>query len=151
MKLSQVAALLALMATFDYRKTDQTDDEAWFHVVGDLDFEDAKTAVFEHYKTSDERMKPVDVRRRVAAIRDERGRRQGAPVGAGGTMEIPDADPDDVAAYVAAVREGRTRAHDRLTARPVAALLASRPFQDVPPVCAAEVRREVRALEGRSR
>lgn len=151
MQKSQIAALLGLMGTFDYRRTDTTDDAAWLRVIGDLDFADCEEAIYEHYKTSDERMKPVDVRHRVAAIRDQRGRRQGAPVGAGGTMEIPDADPDDVRAYLAAVREGRIRVHDRLTPRPVAALLASRPFQTVPPVCAAEVRREVRALEGGAR
>ncbi|HEV2344421.1 MAG TPA: hypothetical protein VGS97_10045 [Actinocrinis sp.] len=148
---SQVAALLGLMATFDYRKTDQTDDEAWLNVVGDLDFDDAKAAVFEHYKTSDERMKPVDVRRGVSALREQRARCNGAPVGAGGTVEIPDADPDDWRGYIAALRAGRLRSGDRLEPRPIGALLAGRPFQSVAPVTQIELARERRALPGGER
>lgn len=146
MNLPQVAALLGLMATFDYRKTDQTDDQAWLQVVGDLDFDDAKGAVFEHYKTSSERMKPVDVRHGVKRIRDARARLNGAAPETGLPAEIPDADPDDVTAYLAAVREQRMRCGGQLAPRPVGALIAGRPFQTVPAVSAADIRREMRAL-----
>jgi hypothetical protein len=151
MQKQHVAALLGLMATFDYRKTDETDDDAWLMVIGDLNFDDAKAAVIEHYEASDERMKPVDVRRGVAALREQRARHQGAAVGAGGTAEIPDADPDDVPAYLAAVREQRVRCGDQLTSRPVGALLAGRSFRTVPPVTQIELARERRALPGGDR
>jgi hypothetical protein len=145
-ELKHVAALLGLMATFDYRETDETDDRAWLAVLGDLEFKDCEVAVFEHYKDSGDRMKPVDVRRGVKRIREARARRNGAAPETGLPADIPDADPDDVAAYLAAVREQRVRCGGQLTPRPVGALLAGRPFQVVPTVSAAEVRREIRAL-----
>lgn len=151
MQIQHVAALLGIMAAYDYRRTDRTDDEAWFEVIGDLEFEDCKTAVIEHYKTSGDRMKPVDVRTKVKALRDERARVNGAPVGAGGSAEIPDADPDDWRAYRAAIREQRIRIGSVLMPRPVAALIAGHPFQDVPQIGPADVRREIRAIEGGAR
>lgn len=141
---SQVVALLAYITAYDRRTTSEIDDEMWNRNAGDLDFEDAKDAVDEYFRNSKEWLMPVDVRRGVAAIRERRARRNGAPVGAGGTAEIPDADPDDTAAYLAAVREQRVRCGDQLTPRTIAALLASRPFRTVPALPAG-------ALEGSGR
>ena len=148
MQKAQIAALLGLMGTFDYRKTDETDDAAWLRVLGDLDFADCEEAVYAHYATTKDRMMPVDVRNGVKAIREQRARVNGAPVGAGGTVEIPDANPDDWQAYMAALREGRMRCGDRLEPRPIGALLAGRPFQGVAPVTQIELARERRALPG---
>lgn len=148
---SQVVALLAFITAYDRRTTSEIDDEAWYLAVGDLDFEDAKTAVAEHFRRSKDWLMPVHVRDGVATIRTRRADCNGAPAGAGYSKELPDAEPDDVAAYVAAVREQRFRFGDELKPRPVAALISGRPFQSVPAVSAAEVRREIRAIEGGAR
>lgn len=77
------ARVLAACATFDNRKVRGPEGEqlaeAWFSVIGDLDFLDAIEAVRRHYRDSAEWMMPVHVRRGVAAIKAERRQKQPAP------------------------------------------------------------------------
>ena len=71
-----VARLLAACAMYDYRAVEAEDAEAWFPLIGDLDFEDAMESVRRHYQSLTDRMMPAHVRQGVKAIREERRRRE---------------------------------------------------------------------------
>ncbi len=66
---------------------------------------------------------PADIKRRVAAVRADAARDLQGP---GQPAEVPDADPDDIPAYLAALRAQRIRGAEggALKQRPVLALLA---------------------------
>lgn len=121
---AETARLLALITAFDRRTTGEADVEAWHLVVGDLNATDCAQAVRDHFARSREWLMPADVRQGVARIRRDRLAAAGDPP--------PDADPDDEAAYRAALREGRTRIADPAALKPrdVSALNVGRP---VPP------------------
>lgn len=104
----EVVDLLSLAAARDRRTVGKADVMAWHQDIGDLPFADAREAIGIHFRESTDWLMPAHVRRIVARLRDERG---GVP-GPGLSPAIPDADPDDVPAYLAAVREQRTRAAD---------------------------------------
>jgi len=72
MELSHVAKLLGLAASFDQRTTGEADDQAWLAVLGDLDFDDARAALLDHYRDSTERIMPAHIRRGVQDIRQAR-------------------------------------------------------------------------------
>jgi len=127
-KRSEVSELLTLAAAFDRRTIGEADVEAWFLLLANVAFEDARRAVLRHYADETRWIMPADVRRGVRTIRAERADRNGGAIGAGMAYEIPDADPDDVPAYLAAVRQQRYRAGngEPLQRRPdLAALIAS--------------------------
>ena len=52
MRPDQIATLLAYISSIDGRHTSTLMAEAWSDLVGDLDFEDAKAAVRDHYRVS---------------------------------------------------------------------------------------------------
>lgn len=89
---------------------------AWAEAIGDVNREDALEVVTEHYRTETRRLMPKDIIDGVRRIRRARVERD--------PEAIPDADPDDVAAYLAALREGRFRAAEGEKLRPVAQLIA---------------------------
>jgi len=99
------AKLLALAAAFDRRTVGEADAMAWASTLDDLRLEDCIDAVKNHYRESTEWIMPSHVRAGVRAIHRERIAyvRQHDP------HAVPDADPDDVPAYLAAIREGRYR------------------------------------------
>lgn len=88
--------LLTVAAAFDQRTVGEGDAMAWYAVVGDLDFNDAKQAVVGHYTDTTDRIMPAHVRSRVKAVRRDRLAR-----------EIPPAPPaeltDDPGRYKAAI------------------------------------------------
>lgn len=112
---AETAEALAMAAAFDRRTVGRADVAAWHAVLGDLAATDVRDAIAGHYRDSRDWLMPADIRDRVKATR--RTRLAAVP------DEIPDADPDDPAAYIAALREGRTRIASG-EPRPVAALLA---------------------------
>lgn len=117
MNRAETALALTLAAAFDRRTLGDTDVEAWHLVLGDLDFDDVKTAIAEHYATRRDWLMPADIRDRVKAMRTARLTAVPDP--------IPDADPDDTVAYLEALRAGRTRiASNTDQQRPVAELVA---------------------------
>lgn len=69
-----VARLLAACAMYDFRAIEDEDAEAWFPLIGDLDYGDAMESVRRHYQNSTDRMMPAHVRQGVKAIREERRR-----------------------------------------------------------------------------
>jgi hypothetical protein len=71
--------LLTVAAAFDQRTVGEGDAMAWYAVVGDLDFTEAKQAVIAHYSDSTERVMPAHVRIRVKAARRDRLARELVP------------------------------------------------------------------------
>jgi hypothetical protein len=69
---SEIALLLGACAARDQRTIGETDVLAWHEDIGDLDFEDARAAVSQHYRESTERIMPAHIRRLVRIIRDRR-------------------------------------------------------------------------------
>jgi hypothetical protein len=126
---SQTAELLAFAAAFDRRTLGKADVLAWHTVLHDIDADAAKAAVTQHYADETRWIMPADIRQ---AVRRQRADAADSIQGPGLPAEIPDADPDDVPAYLAAVKEQRHRAADGqpLRRRPIAELVAaaSRPI-----------------------
>jgi len=114
---AQTAALLAVCAAYDARTVGDADVAAWTAVLDGVDPADARDAVIAWYRDHRERIMPADV---VAHARRARAARLAAH-----PEPVPDADPGDPAAYIAALRAGRARAADPTTRpRPVRQLLA---------------------------
>ena len=120
---SQTAELLAFAAAFDRRTLGKADVLAWHTVLADVDYEAAKQAVTAHYATETRWIMPADIRHTVRKTRAEQAADFQGP---GLPAEIPDADPDDIPAYLAAIRSMRVRAADGLPTRrrPIAELTA---------------------------
>lgn len=96
---SETAILLGLCATFDRRTIGTADVEAWTAVLGDLTFEACRAAVIDYYAESREWIMPSDVRS---------GALQRGVTFTPKTPALPDADPDEVADWLEALRNGRT-------------------------------------------
>lgn len=101
MDLADAYELLATCQAFDRRTVGEVDAAAWRQALGDLPLDDCRAAVTAHYAERTEWVMPAHVRAGVKRMRADRLER--AP------LAIPDADPDDVPAYLAAVRSGRHR------------------------------------------
>lgn len=120
---TETARLLAVISAFDRRTVGEAEVEAWYLVVGDLTGEDCAHAVREHYARTTDWLMPAHVRAGVRRMRAERLDRELEPV--------PDADPDDVSAYLTALRAGRRRiAAGDEKPRPVGALTVGHPMSE---------------------
>lgn len=118
MNLTETAKLLTMCAAFDQRTIGEADVAAWQATLDDLRFEDCREAVIAHFRNSASRIMPHDVRVAVNAMRRERLERDVEAY-------IPDADPNDPAAYIEAMKARRTRIADGTERqRPVAELIA---------------------------
>jgi hypothetical protein len=117
------------------QRFDEYTPDAWHDVLGDLPLDGARTAAAtvarrQPWVSPAEIIAEYEQRRTTAAVDIQ---------GPGLPAEIPDADPDDVPAYLAAVREQRHRGAEGqpLRRRPVAELVASvraqLPDSDAPP------------------
>lgn len=119
---ADTAELLTFAAAFDRRTIGKADVLAWHTVLTDITLQDAKDAVTAHYSRETRWIMPADIRQHVQAQRADTAADFQGP---GLSAAIPDADPDDVPAYLAAVKEQRTRAASgELRPRPVKELLA---------------------------
>ncbi|MBC2903186.1 hypothetical protein [Streptomyces cupreus] len=119
---AETAELLGLCAAFDRRTIGRTDVAAWTTVLADIDLTAAKAAVTAHYATETRWIMPADIRQ---AVRQHRADTAADIQGPGLPAEIPDADPDNIPAYLAAIRNQRHRAADGLpTRRPIAELVS---------------------------
>jgi hypothetical protein len=119
---SQTAELLGYAAAFDRRTVGKADALAWHTILTDINFDAAKQAITAHYAVETRWIMPADIRNAVTKNRADTAADFQGP---GLSPEIPDADPDDVPGYLAAVRQQRTRAADGLKPRPVKELLAA--------------------------
>lgn len=104
MNLTETATLLTMCAAYDRRTIGEADVHAWQAVLPDIRFEDARKAVIDHYRDHRDWIMPADVRAIARKARTDRLARH---------LElVPDADPDDVPGYLAALREDRMRTAD---------------------------------------
>jgi hypothetical protein len=104
------------------QKFDEYTSDAWFDVLKDFAFDACQEAAA-NVGRRQPFVSPAEI---IAEIRKQRDDRAADFQGPGLSAEIPDADPDDVQAYLSALRGLRTRAADGLEmkARPVAELVA---------------------------
>lgn len=135
---SDVATLLAFAAAFDRRTLGEADVLAWHTVLADVDLDDARQAVSAHYADTRDWIMPADIRQRVRTARSSAAADFQGP---GLAAEIPDADPDDVPAYLAALRGQRTRAALGQPTRPRAVAELTAGVGQAIPVELAAVRR----------
>ena len=107
----EIGKLLGLMALADNRKPPEDEEGQkamiafWLSMVGDLAYADAAQAVQAHYRESRDWIMPVDIRHRVADIRQERLR-------AAGPVEIPEELADSPAEALAWKQERVTAIAD---------------------------------------
>lgn len=90
------------------QKFDEYTPDAWHRLLDDLTFADCETAVIELGRRQTF-ISPSEIRTEVRRARNARI--------ADTVEDVPDADPDDVKAYLAALRDGRTRTADGGTDR----------------------------------
>lgn len=104
------------------QKFDEYTPDAWHDVLGDWPLATARTAAAAVAKKQPF-VSPAEI---IAEIRKQRNDKADSFQGPGLPAEVPDADPDDIPAYLAALRAQRTRAADgaELKRRPVAELIA---------------------------
>ena len=77
MNKTEVAKLLTMASAIDNRTVGTETVEAWFMVIGDLDFEDSTTVMFQHFRNSNEYLTPRQIilgvdelnRKRLAEVR----------------------------------------------------------------------------------
>lgn len=133
MNTAEAMRLLARCAAFDNRRPNESAAQAWAAALHDVPMDaDAVAAVARYYGTPPENpdqrkwIEPHHVRSLRAKIREERMSATGDIPGPGLPAAVPDADPDDVRGYLAALREGRTRTASggELRQRPVLELIA---------------------------
>lgn len=108
------AAVLAAASGIDPRMPQPNDQvlAIWARILGDVDLTDALNAVAEHYSAAGvERLMPGDVLTRAKRMRSDR-------IDAIGPGMVPDADADDTAGQLAAVKAGRWRLSSEPTSRP---------------------------------
>lgn len=118
MNLTETATLLAMIQAFDRRTVGEADVTAWQAALDDLRFDDCREAVVAHFRISSDWLMPANVRAAVKAARRDRLERD-LPI------DPPDADPNDVRAYLEALRAQRHRVGDGTERpRPVAELIA---------------------------
>ncbi|RYJ29381.1 hypothetical protein CU044_2122 [Streptomyces sp. L-9-10] len=104
------------------QKFDEYTPDAWHDVLGNYPLTEARTAA-----ATVARQQPfVSPSEIITEIRRRRGNNASDFQGPGLPAAVPDADPDDVPAYLAALREQRTSAADgiELKRRPVAELIS---------------------------
>lgn len=104
------------------QKFDEFTSDAWGDVLADIDADEARRAVIRLARRQPF-ISPAEI---IGEIVDVRAEAASDFQGPGLPAEVPDADPDDPVAYIAALRAQRYRAADglELTPRPMKALLA---------------------------
>lgn len=68
----EATALLAIAAGFDNRKPDRDTVRAWTEALAEVDYDDARTVIISHYKTSTDWIMPAHVVTGVRQIQAER-------------------------------------------------------------------------------
>lgn len=119
----QTDQILALLLSANVlNKLEETSPDVWAGALRDIEFPDALQAAANLIRTN-QWVKIADV---IAAVRKHRDDTATCYQGPGLPAEVPDADPDDIPAYLAALRAQRTRAAigHQLKPRPIAAAIA---------------------------
>jgi hypothetical protein len=100
---SDAAAALARAAAFDRRTVGEVEARAWAEAFPHFTVDEVVAAIVEHYRATTDFLMPAHVAAIVGRTRAARAQewRTANP------HMVPDADPDDVPAYLAALRSGR--------------------------------------------
>lgn len=72
MNKTEVAKLLTMASAIDNRTVGVETVEAWFLVIGDLDFDDATTAMFSHFRSTTDYLTPRQIILGVESIERKR-------------------------------------------------------------------------------
>ena len=96
------------------QKFDEYTPDAWHDVLGDFTLADARAAAAAVAKRQPF-VSPAEI---IGEIKRQRGDRADSFQGPGLPAEIPDANPDNIPAYLAALRAQRTRAADGIELKP---------------------------------
>jgi hypothetical protein len=118
---SDAAAALARAAAFDRRTVGEVEARAWAEAIpADYTLSEVIAATVAHYAASTEFLMPAHITALVKRARAERRARLLDDPNA-----VPDADPDDVAGWLQALREGRMRDEStkQVVRRPVEAFM----------------------------
>lgn len=117
-----VALTRYVKALCPQQKFDEFTPDAWHDVLAPWPLDEARAAAA-GVAGRQPFVSPAEI---IGEIRRQRGNRAADFQGPGLPAEIPDADPDDVPAYLAALRAQRTKAADGISMRrrPVAELIA---------------------------
>lgn len=123
----EIAALLRMVkALCPAQKFDEYTPDAWLLVLDDIPLPDAVAALKPLARTN-RFIAPADIAEHIRAQHAQRPDVRSVDEAA----QVPDADPDDPAAYIAALRSGATKPPAAIERRrPVAALLSGA-FHDV--------------------
>ncbi len=89
MNAAEVAALLAVVATYDNRKYGEPEVFAWHSALGDLPFGLARDAVIEHFRSTDAYLMPVHIRNIVRTAQNDQAMRT-LPTGSGDEVPMPE-------------------------------------------------------------
>lgn len=118
-----VALTRYVRAMCPQQKFDEYTADVWHDLLTDYGLDEARAAAVVVGKRQPF-VSPAEI---ITVIRQHRGNNARDIQGPGLPATVPDADPDDVQAYLAAVRDQRTRAADglELKPRPMKALLKS--------------------------
>lgn len=79
MNLQESATLVAVIAAYDNRTSDETTDQVWQHALDDVPLPDAVEAVHAHFRESTAWLMPAEIRARVKAARRARLAAAGPP------------------------------------------------------------------------
>lgn len=112
----EAAALLAIASSFDNRTQNSAATRAWAEALADVDFDDAQTAIVNHYATTREWVMPSDIRNGVHTIQATRVANGPnlAEVNLPTYLEEMDDGPEFDAAYLAWVKRQGERARKGL-------------------------------------
>ncbi|MFE3326847.1 hypothetical protein [Streptomyces sp. NPDC059176] len=116
------------------QKFDEYTPDAWHDVLGEYRLDEARAAAARVAKKQPF-VSPAEIIDEITQIRGDRARDIQGP---GQPAAVPDADPDDVHAYLAALRQQRMRAADGLELKPrnikaLTARLGEMPAEEKPP------------------
>jgi hypothetical protein len=120
MKPTEAAALLTIAASFDNRKPDRDQAQAWAMALDGLRFTDCREVIVQHYRRSREWLMPFDIISGVKRLREKRI--ADAPPPAPPSW----LDPDDTAAFIRWHQETRAAIADGTYQQPQTPTITSR-------------------------
>jgi hypothetical protein len=102
---SEVSFLLTAIFVYERRPdgVSQMEVEAWYQLLADVDFQDAKAVVTTHFAESDRQLSPAKIRAGVRTLATARR----PPETAADRLRVPDANPDDPKAFIEALKAHR--------------------------------------------
>ena len=118
MNRTEASMLLTFIARVDNRNIDRDVVEVWADMLDDIRLEDALPAAREHLRTDTRWLTPAILRQHVEDADGAGPQRQSVAE----ALRVPDADPDDPAAYREALRGQRYAAPTIAVPRPAGVL-----------------------------